>query len=120
MSSLANVEDQNKKNQLPPHTFDISDMRRSLDLCSEGAKELTDLVTDLSSRITTGSRFKKKVEAGKIVLKKDEIQKIKTRLESSIRLLRLSGDIYDRYFDRPRLGPLMEIDFIQSACASEI
>lgn len=97
-SNLAAIEEQSKQNELPPYVFDMSDMKRSLELCRDGAKEVTDLVTELATKISTGSRFRKKVGAAKIVLKKDELRKIKLRLGSAISLLRLSVETYDRYF----------------------
>ncbi|KAE9380938.1 hypothetical protein N431DRAFT_325529 [Stipitochalara longipes BDJ] len=87
-------------------------LRISLELCTEGAEELRGLVVEMEGKLGVArdvngegkARWKRKVGAARVVLKKDEIKRLKQRLKSAVRLLGLAhqsyiGDlelIYDR------------------------
>ena len=96
VSSLATIEKQHQDIDLPPHVFDTSDMKQSFKLCQDAAKQLTVLVAELALQTESGGRFKKKIGATKFIMKKDQIQKIKTKMNSSISLFRLCRETYTR------------------------
>jgi hypothetical protein len=52
-------------------------MRQSLQLCKEGADELSDLVAELATKIEGKAGLKKKFGSVKITLKNDEVKRLK-------------------------------------------
>jgi hypothetical protein len=69
---------------------------RSLELAwqltNDGAKELRSLVDDLQAELKKqNQRWKGKFMAAKVVLKRDQIKRLKSRLKTCIRLLTLAN-----------------------------
>ena len=68
---------------------------RSLELAwqltNDGAKELKCLVDDLEAELKQNQRWKGKFMAAKVVLKRDQIKRLKSRLKTCIRLLTLAN-----------------------------
>lgn len=71
--------------------------RQSLALCREGSRELNDLVDTLSIQLSSNSKFRKTRGSVKMVLKRDQIKRYKSKLKSAITLLSLSHQCYSRY-----------------------
>jgi hypothetical protein len=70
-------------------------LQHSLELCRDGAEELKRLVDEMEMKLSLGGgRWKRKVGAAKVVLKKEEIKRLKGRLESAVRLLGLAHQSY--------------------------
>lgn len=68
---------------------------RSLELAwqftNDGAKELKSLVDDLQAELKQNQRWKAKFMAANVVLKRDQIKRLKSRLKTCIRLLTLAN-----------------------------
>ncbi|KAH8685830.1 hypothetical protein BGZ60DRAFT_523105 [Tricladium varicosporioides] len=63
----------------------------SLELCNEGVNHLASLVSELDEKIfESRSRWRQSIGCVKVVLKKDEIKRLKKRMKSAIQLLSLS------------------------------
>jgi hypothetical protein len=62
----------------------------SLDMCKEGADELSVLVDELAWRLQVKKSWSNKKALLQAVLKKDEMQKLKERLNEAIQLLQLA------------------------------
>ena len=69
---------------------------KCLDHCQRGARRLQELTEDLHADINTERGAKLRWASAKVVMKKDKIKRYKSRLESSIRLLTLSYQFYNR------------------------
>jgi hypothetical protein len=70
-------------------------LQHSLELCRDGAEELKQLVDEMEIKLSLGDgRWKRKVGAAKVVLKKAEIKRLKGRLESAVSLLGLAHQSY--------------------------
>jgi hypothetical protein len=71
-------------------------LQHSLKLCRDGAEELKRLVDEMEMKLSLGGggRWRRKVGAAKVVLKKEEIKRLKGRLESAVRLLGLAHQSY--------------------------
>jgi hypothetical protein len=63
----------------------------ALQLTDDGAKELKSLVDDLQAELKQNQRWKGKFVAAKVVLKRDQIKRFKSRLKTCIRLLTLAN-----------------------------
>ena len=76
--------------RLPDLTFNNECLNRSLSLCEEGLGELADLVNELDEKIRDKGGFRKKFGGLKVVLKKDDLKRAKSRMKSAISLLSLA------------------------------
>ena len=71
-------------------------LKQSLDLCQQGCVELGSLVNELAAKIEGKNGLKKKFGSAKVVLKNEEIKRLKRRMKSAIRLLSLSYQCHTR------------------------
>lgn len=78
-------------------TMNNQSLQQSLQLCQEGAKELTDLTSDLANLIEGKDGWRKKLGSVKVVLKKDDLKRLKRRMKCAINLLSLSYQCHTRY-----------------------
>jgi hypothetical protein len=78
--------------------LDHSYMRHCLNRCEESSKELQLLVGDLERLLEREGKWKRKVGALKVVFKKDDLKRLKTRLKSAVKLLQLAQGCYHRSF----------------------
>jgi hypothetical protein len=63
-------------------------LQHSPELCRDGAEELKRLVDEMEMKLSLGGgRWKRKIGAAKVVLKKEEMKRLKGRLESAVRML---------------------------------
>jgi hypothetical protein len=77
---------------------------QSLNLCKQGTKELSDLVSELAVKIDGKKGWRRKAGASKVVLKREEIKKLKRRMKNAIRLLSLAYHCHTkRVFEDPRV-----------------
>ena len=76
--------------RIPDLVFDNSCLTQSLNLCEEGINELADLANELDGKIRDRGRWRKKIGGMKVVLKKDELKRAKSRMKSAIQLLNLA------------------------------
>lgn len=72
-------------------------MPQSLQLCKEGADELSNLVAELATKIEGKAGLKKKSGSVKITLKNDEVKRLKRRMKSAIRLLSLAYSYHTKF-----------------------
>ena len=70
--------------------FDKLCVEQSLKLCREGAVELNILVTELAEKVDGKRGMKKKWGGAKVVLRKEDIKKLKKRMKTAISLLSLA------------------------------
>jgi hypothetical protein len=71
-------------------------LEQSLELCQQGAEELGALVFELAKKVDGKHGLKQKLGSAKVVLKKDELKRLKSRLKSAVRLLSLSYQCHTR------------------------
>jgi hypothetical protein len=91
---LSHIQNDQKRQPL----FDNACVQQSLRLCTEGADELSALVNELSNTIGGGrSGWRRKVGAAKVVLKKEEIKKLKRRMKHAMQLLSLAYNYHTRW-----------------------
>lgn len=62
----------------------------AMKLTSDGARELGLLVDESQSQVRQNKNWKGKLMAVKVVLRKDQVKKLKSRLKSCLRLLELT------------------------------
>ncbi|KAI9647884.1 hypothetical protein NHQ30_004272 [Ciborinia camelliae] len=65
-------------------------LERTLQLCQDSSDELNELVNALAQDINSNSRWKKKLGATKVVLKNDQLKKLKRRMKNATRLMNLA------------------------------
>lgn len=76
--------------RMPDIVFDNSCLNDSLRMCEEGINELADLVIELDGKIRDKGGWRKKLGGAKVVLKKDDLKRAKSRMKSAIVLLTLA------------------------------
>ncbi|KAL2071721.1 hypothetical protein VTL71DRAFT_12956 [Oculimacula yallundae] len=86
-------EDQAKRSNGESHADNVC-LRQSLELCREGAEELRETADELAKKVDGKKGWKKKVGSVKVVLKKEDVKKLKKRMKNSIRLLSLSYQLH--------------------------
>lgn len=90
---LSHIQNDQKRQPL----FDNACIQQSLSLCTEGADELSALVSELANTIEGGkSGWRRKVGAAKVALKKEEIKRLKRRMKHAIQLLSLAYQYHIR------------------------
>jgi hypothetical protein len=93
---LADIEDDQRRNPISRLLLDGTTASRCLDHCKRGADRLNELAEELASDIQNSSRLKQKWASAKVVLKNDKLEKYRSKLERTIRLLSLSHQCYTR------------------------
>jgi len=96
---LTEMEEDQRGNPMSSMILDSSSASKCLSLCKRGADTLKLLVEDLGADIEAPARLKRKWASAKVVLKKDKIEKYKSRLGSAIRLLSLSHQYYTTWVE---------------------
>lgn len=71
-------------------------VKQSLKLCKQGAEELNGLLSELAMKIDKNTGWRRKAGASKVVLKREEIKKLKRRMKNAIRLLSLAYQCYTK------------------------
>ncbi|KAI1177740.1 hypothetical protein F4777DRAFT_596383 [Nemania sp. FL0916] len=84
------------RNSLPPIFWDSSIASRSTAYCRKALVSLTELVDELASQlqIHRPGRFKGKIIAVKVVLKKEQLRVLERRLQNAVRMLALAQQSY--------------------------
>ena len=72
-------------------------IQQSFNSCKEGADELRWLANELAEKVDGKKGWRKKVGSVKVVLKKDDIKKLKKRMKHAIWLLQLSYQWHTKY-----------------------
>lgn len=91
---LADIEDDQRQNPMSSLILDSTSTSRCLQYCKQGAGRLKELADNLSTDLDTLSKSKRKRASAKVVRKKSQIDRYKSRLEGAIRLLSLSHQLY--------------------------
>jgi hypothetical protein len=98
---LSHIEQDRHQAGLP----DISQntcFEQSLSLCKQGTEELSVLVSELAVKIDGKKGWRRKAGASKVVLKREEVKKVKRRMKNAIRLLSLAYQCHTkRVFENP-------------------
>jgi len=76
---------------LDSHSNALRSLQLAIQLANDGAKELKTLVDDLQAQLRPNQRWKGNILAAKCVLKRDQISRLKSRMERSIRPLTLAN-----------------------------
>jgi hypothetical protein len=71
-------------------------VEHSLKLCREAVDELNYLVIELAEKIEGKGGWRRKAGAAKLVLKKEEIKRLKTRVDNATRLLTLAYQLHTK------------------------
>ena len=93
---LTEIETDQQRNPFSSTVLKSSATSRCLQNCKKAADRLKELTNDLRTELNISSTTRKKWACAKLVLKKDKVSRYKSRLESTIRLLTLSYQIYTR------------------------
>ncbi|KAI3319889.1 hypothetical protein HD806DRAFT_508224 [Xylariaceae sp. AK1471] len=79
---------------LPPLFWDDTIANRSTVYCRKALGSLTELINELSIQINRTGKFKSKILAVKVVLKKEQLKRLENRLQNAIRMLTLAQQSY--------------------------
>lgn len=93
---LADSEEFQQRNPMSSLVLDSTSISRCLQRCKTEVDRLKEFTDRLSNDLEHSSKFKKKRAAAKIVLKKDQINRYKDRLDRTLRALTMSHEIYIR------------------------
>jgi hypothetical protein len=93
---LCHIQDDQARQSDPASIGNSVYLKQSLELCQQGSTELGILVNELAAKIDGKHGLKKKFGSAKVVLKNEEIKKLKRRMKSAIRLLSLSYQCHTR------------------------
>ena len=91
---LSTIEEDQRCNPISRTALESISASRCLERCKKGADLLKNLADELSAEVTSTSTRKKAWAAAKVILKKDRLEKYKSRLERAIRLLTVSYQSY--------------------------
>ena len=87
---LWEIQIQFNMNNPPIQDWDDSSARLSMVYCQQALQALSDHVNDLNDEIATSKGIRRKMVAAKLVLRKDVLRKLETKLQSAIRLLQMA------------------------------
>ena len=93
---LQHIEQDQSQEDLPQLSSANLCVRQSLALCEEGAAELAALADELTAKIQGKQGWRKKLGSAKIVLRKADIKKLKSRMKNAIQLLSLSYQLHTK------------------------
>jgi hypothetical protein len=93
---LSHIRNDQARQTLPPLVSDNICVQQSLKLCTEGADELASLVEELAEKIEGKTGWRKRTASVKVVLRKEDIKRLKRRMKNAIRLLTLSYQCHTR------------------------
>jgi len=94
---LQHIEDDQSREDMPQLSSANLCVRQSLELCQEGAAELAGLANDLAQKIQGKNGWRKQLGSARIVLKKEDVKKLKSRMKNAIQLLSLSYQVHTKY-----------------------
>lgn len=103
---LSDIEDDQRRNPISAVLLERSSVSRCLEHCKRAASRLSELADDLGADLEAPNKLKNKWGSAKVLLKKDKIEKYRSRLERALRLLSLSHQCYTRSSHSPDPGPL--------------
>ena len=93
---LADVEDDQRRNPVSSLLLNGATASRCLDHCKRAADQLSGLTEEVGSDIQSSGKLRRKWASTKVVLKKDKLDKYRSKLERTIRFLSLSQHSYTR------------------------
>lgn len=94
---LSHIQDDQAKQTRSSISVDNLCIHHSFKLCKEGADELRGLADELAEKVDGKKGWRKKVGSVKVVLKKEDIKKLKKRMKHAIQLLQLSYQWHTKY-----------------------
>jgi len=98
---LSHIEQDRNRAELSDISQNIC-FGQSLNLCKQGTEELSVLVSELAAKIDGKKGWRRKAGGSKVVLKREEIKKVKRRMKNAIRLLSLAYQCHTkRVFENP-------------------
>jgi len=86
---------------------DSACVQQCFELCQEAATELGELVKAMSEKIEGNREWKKRVGSAKVVLKKEEIKKLKKRIKNAVSLLSLALQWRTKYSCPPFFSEIL-------------
>ena len=93
---LADIEDGFPQNPYAERLVQNHSISRCLLLCERGVEKLTRLVNEIDTELHKVGFLRRKLAGVKLVWRRDRLDKYNTELESSVRLLALSYQVYTR------------------------
>lgn len=94
---LFDIEQYNRKHTFPEYVIDSTNVKANLEHCQEVLVQLKSLVNKLDLQMDAGSRMRRTLAAVNTTLKKGQIKKSRTKLETAIRYMKFSQDRYERF-----------------------
>ena len=91
---LADADEDQQLNPISSLILNPKSRSQCLDCCRDSANQPKVLIDDLAKSLGTKSQWRKKWSSAKIIFRKDEICRFKSKLKRSIRLLSLSLQLY--------------------------
>lgn len=88
------ADDFQQRNAMSSLVLDPVSISRCLQRCKEEVDRLKELIDGLSNNLEHPSKFKKRWAAAKTVLKKDQINRYRVRLDGTLRTLTLAHQMY--------------------------
>ena len=88
---ISGAKDVFSPGEFPPTLYHTSHLSESTALCRKAVKSLHEVVEALDKRLSSPHKFRRKVTAINVYLKKEEIERLKTRLDRAVRLLVLAN-----------------------------
>jgi hypothetical protein len=93
---LHQIQDDQARKAVPNLIFDNLCVRQCIELCSEGTRELHNLVNDMAEKIDGKRGWRRQMGSIKVVLKKEEVKQMKHKMKNAIRLLSLAYQCYTK------------------------
>ncbi|KAK7926534.1 hypothetical protein PG985_003532 [Apiospora marii] len=94
--SVWDFEHQFTHSGLPPLLWDSSTAIRSVAYCRKALAKFSVVIDDLSTQITSSRRFRRRLGAIKVVLRKDELKRLEGQLRNSLEILQFAQTTYAR------------------------
>jgi hypothetical protein len=93
---LSHIKDDQSQQNTDGVSVGNTCVQQSLELCRQGADEIRELVNELAEKIKGKGRWKSKIGSTKVVLRKEEIKRLKRRMKNTIRLLSLAYQFHTK------------------------
>jgi len=93
---LSDIEDDRARNPYSEMLLQNNSASRCLDHCRRGVERLSRVVDKMEADLQSLNPMKRRLNAVKMIWKRDQVEKYRTDLGSAVRLLSLSHQIYTR------------------------
>lgn len=95
---LAEIQREFKSSELPEGGWNSSLASQSASYCTQAQKTLIEMVEELDGRIMGAkSKTRQMARAAKVLMRKDDLDRMQERLRSALDMLQLSVNLYTAY-----------------------